>query len=118
MKRNLDIVREMLLAVERGDDPFNLSGYEQQDLLEHGRLLIEAELAEGCVAMFNARGEQYTGRVDLDRLTWKGHDFLDAARDDTLWKKAKEKVMKPGASFTIELVKEWLKSEIRARIGS
>jgi hypothetical protein len=53
----------------------------------------------------------------LDRLAWAGHDFLEAARDETPWSKAKEKVMKPGAAFTFDLVKEWLKAEIRARFG-
>jgi len=53
----------------------------------------------------------------MDRMTWSGHDFLDAARDETLWKKAKQTVMKPAASFTFEIVREWLKNEIRARFG-
>ena len=37
---------------------------------------------------------------------------MDAARDDTLWRKAKESVIRPGASFTFDLVKDWLKAEI------
>ncbi len=41
-----------------------------------------------------------------------GCDFLDAARSDTLWAKAKTSVIKPSASWTFDLLKEWLKAEI------
>jgi len=50
--------------------------------------------------------------MDIVRLTWEGCDFADAVRSDTLWKKAKEMVIKPTASFTFGLLKDWLKSEI------
>lgn len=26
----------------------------------------------------------------VDRMTWEGHDFLDAARKDSIWDQAKE----------------------------
>jgi hypothetical protein len=56
-------------------------------------------------------------KVVTKHMTWAGHDFLDAARDETLWNKAKVKFVKPGASFTFELVKEWLKAEMKKRVG-
>lgn len=46
------------------------------------------------------------------RLTWDGCEFADAIRSDTLWKKAKDNVMKPSMSFTFDVLKDWLKSEI------
>jgi hypothetical protein len=49
-------------------------------------------------------------------LTWDGHEFLDAMRDDTLWKRAKEKFIKPGASWTAKAVFEYLKLEITRHI--
>jgi hypothetical protein len=42
--------------------------------------------------------------VELHRLTWEGHEFLDATRDSKVWKLAKEKVLKPGASWTFSLL--------------
>ena len=54
-------------------------------------------------------------------LTWAGHDFLDAMRDDTIWKKAKEKVLAPtgkeivGASFAVLL--GWLRYEAAQKLG-
>jgi len=45
-----------------------------------------------------------------------GNEFVDAMRDDTLWKKAKDSVIKPGASWTVKLLFEWLKTEIKQRL--
>jgi hypothetical protein len=124
MKRDMDLIRQMLLALEQRDqdgeeraerkDPTDVEGYSQQERMYNAALIIESGLAKGDIV------EGAFGKVmcaGLDRLTVAGHDFLDAARDDTIWKKAKEKVMKPGAAFTFEIVKEWLKVEIRSRIG-
>jgi len=48
----------------------------------------------------------------VERLTWAGCEFADAVRSDTLWAKAKKEVIKPGISFTFDILKEWLKAEI------
>ena len=50
------------------------------------------------------------------RLTWAGHDFLDAARNDTIWNKAKETILKPGVSWTFSILTEWLKQEAHDKI--
>ena len=42
------------------------------------------------------------------RLTWEGHDFLDAAEVDTIWNKAKEELKKKGGLFSIEILKKIL----------
>jgi hypothetical protein len=38
-------------------------------------------------------------------------------RDDTIWKKAKEQVLKPGASWSFEILKEWAKHELKQKFG-
>ncbi len=76
-------------------------------------LVIEANLAEGEV-LRGERNQAIAG--ELNGLTWLGHDFLDAARDETIWKKAREKFLKPSASWTFSLVLEWLKHEARQRM--
>ncbi|MDG2617731.1 DUF2513 domain-containing protein [Thermoleptolyngbya sichuanensis XZ-Cy5] len=50
--------------------------------------------------------------ASIGRLTWQGCEFADAVADDRLWNKAKENVLKPGISFTFDVLKEWLKAEI------
>jgi hypothetical protein len=70
--------------------------------------LIEAELIRDENGQPNS--------VNVFRLTWDGHDFLDATRDSKIWKLAKERVLKPGVSWTFSILVEWLKQEARKRI--
>ncbi|MDT8068500.1 MAG: DUF2513 domain-containing protein [Terriglobia bacterium] len=39
------------------------------------------------------------------RLTYSGHEFLDAARADTIWMKAKDKVLSTTGTLTLEALK-------------
>ena len=117
MKRNMDIIRLLLLQLEGDDDAIEqLKNYSEKETAYNAALAVEAGLIEGEV-LYTGVGKSEILAVDMDRLSWQGHDFLDAARDETLWKKAKQTVMKPAASFTFDLVKEWLKAEVRSRFG-
>ena len=111
MKRNMDLVRQICIELEE-KDPHNpmLSMNEVSDEVfrEHAMLLMEAGLAQGF-SQPTTSGQPISV---LYRLTWTGHDFLDASRSETVWRKAKENVLKPGMSFTFELLKDWLKAEI------
>jgi Hypothetical protein (DUF2513) len=114
MKRDMDIIRQLLLRAEAAAD----GQLTINDALEtyQVHLMIGAGLVNGHIS------EEITTSAPrhsyIHGVTWAGHDFLDAARDETLWKKAKQHVIKPGASFTFELVKEWLKAEIRKQFGA
>ena len=39
-------------------------------------------------------------------LTWQGHEFLDAIRNDTIWNKTKNVVAERGGAIPFELIKE------------
>jgi hypothetical protein len=45
-----------------------------------------------------------------------GHDFLDAARDATIWSEAKDKALKPGVSWAFSMLAEFLKAEAKAHL--
>jgi hypothetical protein len=109
MKRNMDLIRLILLHAEGSEAAGVLcEKFTDEERSYHTMLLIDAGLVEGTAAATHSV---------ITRLTWAGHDFLDAMRDDTLWKKAKEHVIKPGASFTFDVLKEWLKFQIKAQLG-
>ncbi|MDH0958965.1 DUF2513 domain-containing protein [Pseudomonas chengduensis] len=112
MKRDMDVIRQLVLRLE--DGYLNkLDGVEAPVYLYHAQLLIEAGLAEGALAAPN-RGVPTAAL--LWRLTWLGHDFADAIRNDTIWNSAKEKVIKPSASWTFGVLLDFLKLEIRRHI--
>jgi hypothetical protein len=115
MKRDMEIVRNLLLRAEAAEGSVSIN-----DPVEtyHVRIMIQAGLVEGRIS------EEITSDAPrhsyIHNLTWTGHDFLDAARNDTAWRTVKEKVLKPGVSWTFELLKEVLKALARqqfARIG-
>jgi hypothetical protein len=72
------------------------------------RIMIDAGLIEGRISEdITSDAPQHSY---IHNLTWGGHDFLDAAHNDTVWRTAKEKVLKPGVSWTFELLREILKA--------
>jgi hypothetical protein len=72
--------------------------------------MIEAGLITG----FTTNDERGTlARGVILRLTWQGHEFLDAARNDTTWRKARETFFRPAVAWTFGLLTEFLKAEAR-----
>lgn len=50
------------------------------------------------------------------RLTWKGHEFLETVRDNTLWGKAKRIVAQKSGGAAFDLVWEIAKRLVLARL--
>jgi hypothetical protein len=117
MQRDMDIVRHLLIWVET-DHSHELPGeLSREQLAYHAQLLIDAGLVEGTVHYGASRGRRIPDTFHIQRLTWAGHDFLDAARDDTVWRTAREKILKPGVSWTFELLKETLKALAKQQLS-
>lgn len=113
MKRNADLVRAIAQATEAlkpGEILTHMPDVDAHELASHVRLMVDAGLLE-------ARVQGYMGHeppsIAVLRLTWAGCDFLDAARSDSLWAKAKSSVIAPTASWTFDILKDWLKDQIR-----
>ncbi len=112
MKRDMELVRQILLACE--DLPYGkkltaLDGVEKEDFITHVIWLKQAGLVEAQAQTGSGSFAQF---AMVSGLTWQGCEFADAMRDNTLWAKAKAKFMRPGISFTLDIVKDWLKAEI------
>ncbi len=94
MKRNMDLVREILLEVEKLNDgesthasSLNIEGYSKEEIAYNAYIMLQKNLIYGHLMHM-----EQVGRVPpfyISDLTWDGHDFLDACRDKTRWEKAK-----------------------------
>ncbi len=116
MKRDMDLIREILLQVEQSTDVSRLE-IEVGDIDKivigyHQHIIIDAGLAEG-VDQTNLGDTNPQAKIAS--LTWKGHEFLDAARDPSTWENAKDRAGKVGGvslqvmtSILTELIKEKL----------
>lgn len=106
MTRDMELIREILIAIEKEfSDPravitLEIPGYDPEYVSYHVMLLNEAKL-------INAR-DRNIDQIFLwqpTSLTWEGHEFLDAARNDSTWNKAMTKIKGQAASAPFEVVK-------------
>ena len=105
MKRDMDLVRELLLKIEElpFDNSFHdvaVDGRSPDEISYHVMLLAEAKLIEA---------KDFSNLLEVSwkpmRLTYTGHEFLDAARNDTVWQKAKAIAVRSTGVLTLEGLK-------------
>lgn len=97
MTRDLDLVRAILLQIDRTSglddsgrrgeiswETIKDGGYELSAIHYHVELLHEAGLIRA--------DELVPGTWWPERLTWEGHEFVDVARSEVLWEKVRQRV--------------------------
>ena len=115
MKRDWELVRTILLTVEEADptsltdeDDFKDAGVDKATLVEHVKIMESAGLLEAGYVM--------GGGFHVRRLTWEGHEFLEAIRAEGAMQQVREKAKVTGGALTFEMVKAlgtaWLKSQM------
>lgn len=115
MKRDMDLVRKLLITSEQDGDTEELyNEYGNELVAGHIAILIDAGLVKGAVACGSA-GKPVAG--EIIRLTWAGHEFLDNARNDTVWNKVKEMIKEKSLSVSFEVMAALLKSLITSSFG-
>jgi hypothetical protein len=119
MKRDMELLRKILLDVEANDampDP-DWPGVDKKVLAHHILLLNEANLLKGALAVSLDSGDVLLEQAGLVRLTWEGHEFLDAARDDAIWKKAMKQSKQAGASLSFAVLAQLLVQLVKEKLG-
>ena len=115
MRRDSDLIRAILLAVEADERSDvlcipKIHGYSDDAIDCHTRLLVE----KGFLSTYfpdRARGQPWA----CIRLTWDGYDFLDNIRDPVTWRGVKRSAAKVG-SWSIETLAAIAKALILAKI--
>jgi len=109
MKRDLDLIRKIMIAIDSyegsGEPKLDIDGHLSDEVLGHLCLMEDGR--------FIHRGEV--------RLTWEGHEFLEASRDDGIWEKAKQIVIERTCGLNTETLKAALvqlaKDAVLGQIG-
>jgi len=114
MKRDMNLIRLLLLETEGEEPKPDLGGYTEAQLVYHSALLIEAKLVHGSV--LKESGGEIASTI-TSGLTWAGHEFLDAARNDTIWKQATDKLKQAGVQVTVSVMQELLKKLLKDSLG-
>jgi hypothetical protein len=114
VRRDNEYIRELLFEIEAEPShlflaPLTLGGSEEEAKKHyHAELLCDA----GFLSQENEGG--------VYRMTSQGHDYLDAIRSDTVWKKTKDGATAIGGAtlgMLGELAKAYLKQEAAEKLG-
>jgi len=144
MKRDMDLIRAILekleeetYSSEEHTQKVELDEYASDEINYHVALLHEAgliyarneqqhnlKLIEFMTRIANQMDEKlFMNLVSAPsiwvpiRLTSAGHDFLEAARDDTRWNKAKAEIQEKGGAMTISFMTAILIQLAKEAIG-
>ena len=118
MKRDMDLIRLLLLTVEGTDygerHDLDIPGYDEPTIDYNLELLILSGLINGdCSRMLDK-----TLRVTISGLTWEGHDLLEAIRTDSVWDRTKDFLEDGGLqSVSLEVLKEIASKIAREMLG-
>lgn len=124
MKRDMDLVREILLEIEREYQGlairnFSIEGYDKTTVAEHCKMLYEY----GIIDRFStspADNDPYY-MYAVGNLTWEGYDYLEKIRDNTVWGKIKATFIEKGIPLLIDTVKTaadiYIEASIKTTFG-
>ncbi|MFJ6030591.1 DUF2513 domain-containing protein [Bacillus toyonensis] len=123
MKRDMELVRNILIQIEENNPRTVVKlimeendKFTEDEIDYHLKLMVDAGLIDGQAKRVMGGGLL----VNIRGLTWLGHDFLDAARNDKVWEKANETAESKGLdlrSLPLEVVKDFLVESAKALIG-
>ncbi|MBE2188430.1 MAG: DUF2513 domain-containing protein [Candidatus Kapabacteria bacterium] len=117
MKRDMELIRNILLAIEahpkanaKRDEIYNslnpeLQGFEFQNdtIYEHIKLLKEANIIDYDLV------EYLGGKYDMPngiRITWDGHEYLASIKNDAVWSNIKARLGKESINAPVEIIKQ------------
>lgn len=109
MKRDLDLIRNMLLLIEAHDKPYSMSSNDFQNLNPdvnvidyHLYLLADS----GYIDYMDVKtiGHFYP-QIRVNWMTSSGCDYLDAVRSASIWKTTKNKLSEIGGQASLDVVK-------------
>jgi hypothetical protein len=100
MQRNMDLVRMILLRLESSPsgwapNDLGIKSFPRDQIGYHSHIMLQEGLIEGHdITNTGSKGPE----VLPTGLTWKGHEFLDLARDQDRWNRAKAVVARIGGA--------------------
>lgn len=124
MTRDMELIRKILLAVAATERPLDsmmvrIAHYTPDQITEHVRLLHDARLLDGNPLV----GADRRLRWNELRLTWIGHDFVECARNETIWRMATEALGEDRSAASIsawhrKLIESTYRVMGRSKMGS
>ena len=108
MRRDLELVRQILLAMEAhphgfAPDAFTIAGYDQDTIGHHVWLMKQGALV---TAVDVTCGGDASPTALPGSITWDGHEFLDAVRNDRVWMKVRTELKDRAITLPFSLIQD------------
>lgn len=105
MKRDFDLIRQILIKTEEESTPGNwyvpkIDGFDDLIIQHHIKLMGD----KGYLDYYDASSKEGPS-YKITGITMLGYDYLDAIKSDTVWNKTKEHVKSKSLSFSFEVIK-------------
>ena len=112
----MDLARNILFKIEDYTEPngwaeIKIDDYSQEEISYHIKLLYQAGLIEAD-DVTDTSGFEWKAKS----LTWKGHEFLESARNNSRWTNAKKFILEKGGSLTFDILKTVLTESIKSSL--
>jgi hypothetical protein len=106
MKRDMNLVRAILVQVEANNDladwaPLSFPDRSAEEVSFHVCIMAEGGLLEATDS--SSLGGHFEWHAT--RLTWAGCEFLDTIRNDTVWKQVVSAIAREGGPASFAIVK-------------
>lgn len=116
MKRDIELVRKLLFYFEEKpgfsmvkSGEIHINGYDPSFVAYHVHLLCEAGFLSCERVVSTTTADRLIDAYPF-RLTWAGHEFLDAARNESIWNQAKGILKEKGISVGVAVLQGLLVS--------
>jgi len=111
MKRDMEIIRKILMQLEEApthDVPvqLNIEGYRPEEINYNVGIAWKGGLIELYGKPISSLNSDT--RYLPKSLTWEGHEFLDASRNENAWKRMLNTIKEKGGGLAFEIVKALL----------
>jgi hypothetical protein len=121
MKRDFELVRKLLLYFEaksndKMDSSPTIDGYSDLDIQYHLLLMDEAGLLR-CEKEKSTSSDRII-KVYPFSLTWAGHEFLDASRNENIWERAKKMAGDKIGAIPFDVLKALLIHIVKDTLGA
>jgi len=107
MKRDMDLVREILITLGDSDNSIQAGTFvddrnDFQVVAYHFDIMQQAGLVEGTTKKGFSGDYLY---AEVSRLTWEGNEFLDSVQNNKVWMHVKAEIAKSAIGAPFEVVK-------------
>ena len=101
MKRDMDLVRKILIKMEKdwgyeyllnSEEEIRIENYSDSAIHYHLRIMVEGGLITSIFPEGLSNLQSTYIRYPPEIITWEGQEFLEAIREERTWEKIKKEV--------------------------